>query len=97
VIIPLFAEAALPQYQPYVQFHDDLDLFDVARSREAMAALITQYLNVSDYVSPKQAQREALFAAEVSTLTGNAVDAYNQVILNNIKKSKHYAETNSRG
>lgn len=93
VIIPLFAEAGLPHYQSYVQFCDHFDLFDVARSVDAMISLITHYLNTDDYVSPQQAQREALFEAEVSTLTGNAVDAYNQLIVNTIKKSRQYHET----
>jgi hypothetical protein len=90
VIIPLFAEAALPQYQSYVQFHDHLTLFDVAHSAEMMETLTLQFLNSEHYISPNQAQREALFETEVSTLTGNAVAAYNHIILNNIKNSKRY-------
>ncbi|MCH8275769.1 MAG: hypothetical protein IH851_13385 [Armatimonadetes bacterium] len=80
VIVPYFDEALRPEYVDYIHLRDNLHVFDVAESPEALKALIVQRLEDPTVMAECIAARELLFERYVSSLRGDAVRRYIEAI-----------------
>jgi hypothetical protein len=77
VIVPMFAEAALPENARYVQMHDELEeLFDVARSTGEFKDLIIDRLNGRRIDEECMARRWQAFDTWVSPTDGKTLERY---------------------
>jgi hypothetical protein len=87
VIVPYFDEAKYPEYEGYLQFEDCYHLFDVAHSVDEFEKLIIEGLEKPKRVDEDLLRkRYALFEKYVSSLEGDALDKYVNVINQVIKE-----------
>ncbi len=81
VIIPYFDEAKYPEYEGYLQFKDYYYLFDVAHSVDELEKLIIEGLEKPKRVDKDLLRkRYELFEMHVSSMEGDALDKYVNVI-----------------
>ncbi|RJP27538.1 MAG: hypothetical protein C4527_13155 [Candidatus Omnitrophota bacterium] len=97
VIMPFFGEATKPEYQDYVQFADEMDLFDVANNEEELEFLLEERLQTYTVDPELQKRRLAAFEYHVSPVSDSAVQRYIQVIRSRIleKNSQRWERENA--
>jgi lipid A disaccharide synthetase len=76
VVVPYFAEVHRNDYTDYVFCRDDLHLFDVAESPEAIEQLVQQRLLDPVIEAAVMEHRAAFFERYVSNCEGNSLDQY---------------------
>lgn len=86
VIMPLFDEATKPEYADYVQFRDELDLFDIAHSPKELVTLILKRLADPAIDEERQRRRLAAFERNVSPISSGAAQAYARAIMDTIQR-----------
>lgn len=85
VILPVFAEATDPAYEPYIRFSEENENFDVATSGEDLKSLVLQRLS-SPAVDPAALERRrAAFERWVSSLGVSARERYTRLILTSLE------------
>ena len=87
VIIPLFDEAARPDYSDYIHLRDHFDLFDVATDTEMFVSLICERLKDPSDFKGDASQRRRAFSDLVSSVGGGAVSRYAGLIEREILRS----------
>jgi hypothetical protein len=89
VIVPYFDEAKYLEYDGYLQFNDYYHLFDVAHSVDEFEKLIIEGLEKPKRVDEDLLRkRYALFGKYVSSMVGDALDKYVNVMNQVIKESQ---------
>lgn len=86
VILPVFGEARMPRYAPYVPFGDRTDLFDIADSAENLERLIAWRLQEPNIAPDCQEARNRTFERLVSNLKGDAVERYVRFLTNAVQQ-----------
>ena len=86
VIIPYFDEALKAELNELIEFKDNFNLMDIAYSPDEFERLIIERLNSPEVTQKCIKERYALFEKYVSSMEGDALDKYVNVINQVIKE-----------
>ncbi len=88
IVFPNFAEALKPEYRDYIEFGDELQLFDVAGSKDEFKDIIIRRLKYSE-IEPKCMElRYDSFERHVSSMEADSLDKYGNLLLKLINTEK---------
>jgi len=88
VIIPNFDEASNPVYSKYIRFKDEYNIFDIADSVNEFEELVINRLKNPEVSEGCMQKRYELFEKYVSSMEGDALDKYVNVINQVIKERR---------
>jgi len=93
VIVPYFDEVSDPKYADYVQFRNELDIFDVAHSIDDFKELIVRRLSCPDISDDCMERRYAVFEKYVSSMNGDALGKYVRIMKQVIHEKQRCRES----
>jgi hypothetical protein len=88
VIIPYFDEALKAEFNELIEFKDNFHLMDITYSPDEFERLIIERLNSPAVTKKCIKERYALFEKYVSSMEGDALDKYVNVINQVIKERR---------
>ena len=86
VIYPLFGEAQDESYKDFLCFENELDMFDVATSKDEYKDLLIKKMKQPKVSQEKMKLRRLNFDKYVSLLDSSAVKKHTELIINEVKK-----------
>lgn len=80
VVVPLFAEAARADHEPYLRFRDAYHLFEIADSADKLKAQVQQALLTPRLAEDGLIQKRNLFEKYVSKLSADTLSRYVEIL-----------------
>ncbi len=89
VVVPFFGEAKHKKYEDFLCFSDQIEIFDIAKSKNEYKTLLIEKIGSS---IPKKVMRlrELQFEKLVSSLEANAVKKYSELIVREVTNSNGF-------